>query len=167
MSKVYSLYSKQNVPVSIDEVWQFFSDAKNLAVVTPPHLNLKVIQEVYGGSVYAGQVMTYKVKPLLHIPLSWMTEITHVEAPHYFVDEQRQGPYQLWHHQHHFKEISGGVEMTDLVHYRIPFGFIGNIANAVLVRNELKKIFAYRYQKVIELFGNWKGEKMELLFDRY
>lgn len=162
MSKVYSLYSRQRVPASLEKVWAFFSNAKNLLEVTPPHLNLKVTNEVYGDAVYAGQVMTYDVKPLLGIPLSWMTEITHVNAPRYFVDEQRKGPYTLWHHQHHFKAIEGGTEMTDLVHYRVPFGFIGSIANALVVKKELRKIFAYRYQKINELFGKWEGEKMDL-----
>jgi ligand-binding SRPBCC domain-containing protein len=162
MGKVYSLYSQQRVPASLDDVWAFFSDARNLLDVTPPHLNLKVTNEVYGDSVYAGQVMTYDVKPLLGIPLSWMTEITHVADKKYFVDEQRKGPYQLWHHQHHFKAIEGGVEMTDLVHYRLPLGFLGSIANSILVKKELEKIFTYRYHQIIKHFGNWEGEKMEL-----
>jgi len=164
MGKVYSLYSRQHIPASLDEVWAFFSDAKNLLAVTPPHLNLKVTNEVYGESVYAGQVMTYKVKPVLGIPLSWMTEITHVKDKVYFVDEQRKGPYQLWHHQHHFKALEGGVAMTDLVHYRLPMGIMGDLANAVFVRKELERIFTYRYQKIVALFGGWKGEKMELKF---
>ena len=164
MSKVYSLYSKQTVPKSLEEVWHFFSDARNLLRVTPPDLNLKVTNTVYGEEVYAGQVMTYTVKPLLGIPLAWMTEITHVEPLKYFVDEQRKGPYKLWHHQHHFKAIEGGVEMIDLVHYRLPFWPIGNIANGLLVKHELEKIFSFRYQKIIELFGRWEGEQMEVKF---
>jgi ligand-binding SRPBCC domain-containing protein len=162
MSKVYSLYSRQNIPASLEKVWAFFSDANNLLNVTPPHLNLKVTNKVYGNEVYAGQVMTYIVKPLLGIPLSWMTEITHVEPPKYFVDEQRKGPYKLWHHQHHFKAIEGGVEMIDLVHYRVPFGIIGSVANSVLVKGELQKIFHFRYHKINELFGEWEGGKMEI-----
>jgi ligand-binding SRPBCC domain-containing protein len=162
MGKVYSLKSVQKVPAPLDEVWRFFSDAKNLLAVTPPSLNLKVTNEVYGGGVYAGQVMTYNVRPLFGIPLSWMTEITHVKERSYFVDEQRKGPYKLWHHQHHFKAIDGGVEMTDLVHYRLPFGPLGSLANALVVRRELQKIFAYRYQRIIELFGKWEGETMDL-----
>lgn len=162
MGKVYSLQSMQRVPAGLDEVWAFFSDARNLLGITPPHLNLKVTGEVFGESVYAGQVMTYKVKPLLGIPLSWMTEITHVEEKKYFVDEQRKGPYKLWHHQHHFKSIAGGVEMTDLVHYRLPLGPLGSLANSFIVKKELEKIFTYRYRKIIERFGAWEGEKMEL-----
>jgi ligand-binding SRPBCC domain-containing protein len=160
MGKVYSLYSTQRVPASLEQVWSFFSDARNLLAVTPPHLNLKVTNQVYGASVYAGQVMTYNVRPVLGIPLAWMTEITHVDEQKYFVDEQRKGPYKLWHHQHHFKAIEGGVEMTDLVHYRLPLGPLGSLANTLLVKKELEKIFTYRYQKIVELFGQWEGEKM-------
>ncbi len=165
MGKVYSIYSKQSLPVGLEEIWTFFSDAKNLLAVTPPHLNLKVTNQVYGSTIYAGQVMTYTVTPLLGIAIWWMTEITHVEPLKYFVDDQRKGPYKLWHHQHHFKAIEGGVEMIDLIHYRLPFGILGNLANSLLVRNELKKIFAYRNQKIIELFGKWNDEKMELIFN--
>jgi ligand-binding SRPBCC domain-containing protein len=162
MGKVYSLHSRQRVPASLEEVWQFFSDANNLLAVTPPQLNLKVTNKVYGESVYPGQVMTYNVKPLLGIPLAWMTEITHVREKKYFVDEQRKGPYKLWHHQHHFKAIEGGTEMIDLVHYRLPFGPLGSLAHSVLVKKELEKIFTYRYQKIVELFGAWPGERMEM-----
>ncbi|HVF96113.1 MAG TPA: SRPBCC family protein [Flavisolibacter sp.] len=162
MGKVYRLYSRQLVPARLEEVWAFFSNAKNLLAVTPPQLNLKVTNEVYGQSVYAGQVMTYNVTPLLGIPLGWMTEITHVHPPHYFVDEQRKGPYKIWHHEHHFNELEGGVEMIDLVHYRLPLGFLGNIANSLLVKKELEKIFTYRYAKIEELFGNREGGRMEL-----
>ena len=162
MGKVYSLYSKQNVPAPIDDVWKFFSDASNLLNITPPHLNLKVTNEIYGDEVYAGQVMTYKVKPLLGIPFSWMTEIRHVEPLKYFVDEQRKGPYKLWHHQHHFKTIEGGTEMIDIVHYRLPMGLLGSMANEWMIKKELRKIFSYRYNKIIELFGEWNGSGMEI-----
>lgn len=162
MGKVYSLNSKQKIPASLEEVWSFFSEAKNLLLLTPPHLNLKPTTEIYGGEVYAGQVMTYKVKPLFGISLSWMTEITHVKQPNYFVDEQRKGPYKLWHHQHHFKAIEGGTEMIDIVHYRLPLGVIGSLGNALIVRKELEKIFAYRYKKITGLFGKWDGEDMEI-----
>ena len=165
MSNVHSLYSRQKVPATLDEVWSFFSDPENLKKMTPPELNLKVTNEVFGKGVYAGQVMTYKVRPLLGIPLFWLTEITHVADKKYFVDEQRKGPYKLWHHQHHFQPIEGGVEMTDLVHYRLPLGFLGSIANSLVVKKELEKIFTYRYQKIVELFGKWEGEEMEVRID--
>ena len=103
--------------------------------------------------MYPGQIIEYTVKPLLGIPLYWMTEITHVEEGKYFVDEQRFGPYSLWHHQHHFREVPGGVEMTDIVHYKIPLWILGDIANALFVRKQLQGIFDYRFKKVEELFS--------------
>ena len=103
-------------------------------------------------------IITYKVSPLFGIKLNWMTEITHVKDKEYFVDEQRFGPYALWHHQHHFKEVDGGVQMIDLVHYAIPYGFIGRLANSLLVQSKLKKVFAYREEAIAHLFGT-KPEK--------
>ena len=88
----------------------------------------------------------------------WMTEITHVEELKYFIDVQRKGPYSLWHHQHHFKKIEGGVEMIDIVHYKNPMGFIGEIGNILFVKNQLRKIFEFRFQKTEEIFGKWKGQ---------
>jgi len=109
--------------------------------------------------MYPGQIIEYKVSPLLGIPLYWMTEITHVDPGKYFVDEQRFGPYALWHHQHHFKSIHGGVEMMDIVNYRNPLGFIGRFANDLFVKKQLKTIFDFRFTKVEELFGPWKGSQ--------
>ena len=160
MGQVHYLKSIQKVPVSIEEAWKFFSNPHNLLAITPPFLNLKMTNELFGEEVYAGQVMTYTVKPLFGIPLQWMTEITHVERLKLFVDEQRKGPYQLWHHQHHFKSIEGGVEMTDLVHYRLPLGLLGNAMNSITVKNKLREIFTYRYFKVNEIFGDWKDSEM-------
>lgn len=162
MSKIYHLTSVQNIPVSLEQAWAFFSDPNNLLKLTPASLNLKITNELFGDEVYAGQVMMYTVKPLLNIPLGWMTEIKNVERLKFFVDEQRKGPYKLWHHQHHFKEIEGGVEMTDLVHYSLPFSFLGSLAHATTVRKKLIEIFTYRYFKINELFGDWPGGKISL-----
>jgi ligand-binding SRPBCC domain-containing protein len=104
--------------------------------------------------MYPGQIIEYKVSPVLGIPLYWMTEITHVEEGRYFVDEQRFGPYSLWHHQHHFRQVDRGVEMTDIVHYRLPLGFLGDIANGLFVKKQLEHIFEFRHKRVVELFGN-------------
>lgn len=101
-------------------------------------------------------IITYKISPLLGIKMNWMTEITHVKEKEYFVDEQRFGPYALWHHQHHFKQADGGVQMTDLLHYAIPYGFIGRIANSLVVANKVKKIFDYREEAIARLFGTKK-----------
>jgi ligand-binding SRPBCC domain-containing protein len=154
MSKVYSFKITQFIPAPVATVWDFFSDPANLVGITPKDMGFTVISVFHGEKIYAGQIIEYKVKPLLGIPVYWMTEITHVLDQQYFVDEQRFGPYSLWHHQHHFKEKNGGVEMTDIVHYKIPFWFVGDIANALIVRKKLKVIFDFR-RKVIE--EKWKG----------
>jgi len=158
---VYSLKTVQKIPVSLEEAWHFFSHPKNLALMTPEYLNLKFTNELYGEEMYAGQVMTYKVKPLLGIPMFWMTEITHVKEGEYFIDEQRFGPYALWHHQHHFREIPGGVEMTDLVHYKIPLGWLGDMANSLFIRKQLDGIFEFRFNRVEEMFGKWETSAVE------
>ena len=106
--------------------------------------------------VYPGMIITYKVSPLLGIKLNWMTEITQVKEPDYFVDEQRSGPYKIWHHEHHFKEIKGGVLMTDILHYAVPFWFVGQVANQLFVHKEIRKIFDYRGKVINEMFGVYK-----------
>ncbi len=152
MSQVYSLKTVQHIPADINTAWDFFSNPANLAAITPTSMGFKTISKHHGEKMYAGQIIEYKVSPVLGIPLYWMTEITHVEDKKYFVDEQRFGPYSLWHHQHHFKEVGGGVEMTDIVHYKIPYWFIGGIANSLFISKQLKSIFDYRYRKVEEMF---------------
>ena len=151
MSKVYNLKTVQFLPCSLEKAWDFFSSPSNLATITPKELNFKILSKELT-SMYPGQIFEYKVHPVLGIPLYWMTEITHVVENKYFVDEQRFGPYTMWHHQHHFKVVDGGVEMTDIVHYKLPMWFLGDIANALFVKNQLNKIFEYRFKKVDEMF---------------
>ena len=157
MSKVYSLKTVQNIPVSMEKAWDFFSNPANLAAITPEHMKFKVISQHHGERMYPGQIIEYKVSPLPGFRVYWMTEITHVEENKFFVDEQRFGPYTLWHHQHHFKAIDGGVEMTDIVHYKIPFWLLGDIANTVFVKHQLEQIFQFRFAAVEKLFGKWGG----------
>jgi ligand-binding SRPBCC domain-containing protein len=151
MSKVYNLKTVQFLPISIEKAWDFFSSPTNLSKITPAELKFKILSNDLT-KVYAGQVIEYKVHPVLGIPLYWMTEITQVEHHKYFVDDQRYGPYSMWHHQHHFKAVEGGVEMTDIVHYKLPFGIFGDIANTLFVKAKLKEIFDYRIKKVAEIF---------------
>ncbi len=148
MSKVYSFKTVQVLPISIADAWDFFSSPANLPRITPEKLRFKIISSHHGENMYTGQVIEYKVSPVLGIPVYWMTEITHVEQHKYFIDEQRFGPYSLWHHQHHFKPVDGGVEMTDIVHYKLPFWFLGDIANFLFVEKQLKEIFDYRFAAV-------------------
>ncbi len=153
MSKVYSLKRVQLLPISLNKAWDFFSDPANLASITPASMGFNIISQHHGEKMYAGQIIEYTIKPVLGIPLYWMTEITHVADYKYFIDEQHYGPYSLWHHQHHFKETEHGVEMTDIIHYKIPFWFFGDLANILFVKRQLNKIFDYRYKKAEELFG--------------
>lgn len=152
----HTIKTVQKIPVSLETAWNFFSNPANLEAITPPEMGFKVISRYHGEIMYAGQIIEYKVKPMMGIQIYWMTEITHVKDRKYFIDEQQFGPYKLWHHQHHFKEIPGGVEMTDIVHYKNPLGLLGRVANNLFISRRLKSIFDYRFRKVEELFGRWK-----------
>ncbi|MBK9256282.1 MAG: SRPBCC family protein [Saprospiraceae bacterium] len=149
--KVYKLEKKQFLPIRLERAWDFFSSPVNLKKITPEYMGFEITSDLGDGKMYSGQIITYIVTPVLGIPMSWCTEITHVSDKEYFVDEQRFGPYSLWHHQHWFKEVDGGVEMTDIVHYALPLGFLGRIANSLFVKNKLQEIFDYR-EKVVEKF---------------
>lgn len=155
----HSIKTVQKIPISLDKAWDFFSNPANLQAITPDNMGFKVISQHHGDTMYAGQIIEYTVKPVLGIPLYWMTEITQVKNKEYFIDEQRFGPYSLWHHQHHFKAIEGGVEMTDIIHYKNPGWFLGILANELFVKKQLQGIFDYRYKKTEELFGVWELNK--------
>jgi len=149
----YQLEQTQKIPASIDAVWDFISSPLNLKEITPDYLGFLVTSNKNESKMYPGMIITYKVSPLLGIKLSWMTEITHVKDKEYFVDEQRVGPYSLWHHQHKITVIEGGVLMTDIVTYQPPFGFLGAIANTLIIKSKLKEIFDYRTVAVEKRFG--------------
>ncbi len=155
--KIYTLHAKQNLPISLEESWAFFSDPKNLKAITPDYMGFKTLSGD-DRPMFAGQIIQYIVTPVLGLPMKWVTEITHVEDRKYFVDEQRFGPYSLWHHKHFFKEITGGVEMEDIVDYKVPMGILGQLVHPFLVKPKLKEIFDYRKVKLIELFGEFKSE---------
>ena len=152
--KLYQLKTKQNIPISIDKAWSFFSNPENLKEITPKEMNFTIICGA-NRSIYSGQIIQYKVTPMLGISTKWVTEITHVKEKEYFVDEQRFGPYALWHHKHFIKEIEGGIEMEDIVDYKIPFGLLGQFAHWLFVKNKLNQIFKYREQILIKLFGKF------------
>ncbi len=166
---VHSFQKIQCIPANLDTVWSFFVDPAKLPSITPPYMKFKILSpgrspvrgdgiyagDVHADRIYAGQVIEYRLRPLPWLWVYWMTEITQVQSGQYFVDGQRRGPYSLWHHQHHFRKIDGGVEMTDIVHYEVPFGFIGGWVNSLFVRRRLEDLFRYRYERVEEIFGRW------------
>lgn len=153
----YTFKTIQRLPISLDEAWEFFSSPRNLKEITPAYMNFRVLTNSDSEKMFAGQIITYKVSPVLGIPMFWMTEITHVKDREYFIDEQRFGPYALWHHKHFFKEIPGGIEMTDFLDYKLPLGILGNIAHALFVKKQIESIFQYRYKVLEERFGSYKG----------
>jgi len=158
--KTYHLEFEQNLPIPLADAWDFFSSPLNLARITPKEMNFKVTSNYTKDTkMYAGMLITYHVSPVFGIKMNWMTEITHVKEHEYFVDEQRFGPYALWHHQHHFKEVPGGVKMHDILDYAIPYSFLGQVANRVLVNREVKNIFTYRTKAIDDLFGKYKEPK--------
>jgi len=150
--KVYTISRKQFLPITLSEAWAFFSTPNNLAKITPAEMGFD-IQYISGGDkTYPGQIILYKIQVIPGLKMNWVTEITHVKEPEYFVDEQRFGPYALWHHQHHFKEVPGGVEMMDEVNYAIPLGIIGRLANLIFVGRKVNRIFDYRFKILEEYF---------------
>jgi len=153
--KIYTLHKKQKLPISLDEAWNFLSNPKNLKIITPDYMSFNIISKI-NKPLYTGQIIQYIVTPLLGIKTKWVSEITHVENKKYFVDEQMYGPYALWHHKHFINEIAGGVEMEDIIDYKVPLGILGQMLHPILVKPKLEEIFAYRQTKLIELFGEYK-----------
>jgi ligand-binding SRPBCC domain-containing protein len=152
--KIYTLHAKQNLPISVDQAWEFLSSPKNLKTITPDYMGFNILSGA-DRPMFAGQIIQYIVTPVLGIKTKWVTEITHVLDKEYFVDEQRFGPYALWHHKHFIKEIDGGVEMEDIIDYKVPFGIIGQLFHPIIVKPKLDEIFNYRKQKLEELFGTY------------
>lgn len=154
--KIYTLHKKQNLPISISEAWEFLSNPVNLKTITPDYMGFNILSGA-DRPMFPGQIIQYIVTPVLGIKTKWVTEITHVKHKEYFVDEQRFGPYALWHHKHFIKEIEGGIEMEDIIDYKVPMGILGQMVHPVLVKPKLKEIFEYRTKKLEELFGKYNG----------
>ena len=149
---IHVLKNSQIIRASIGHAWEFFSDPRNLAKITPPELDFTILT-VLPERVHPGMMIEYRVRPLLGIPVRWLTEITHVEEGKFFVDEQRIGPYRIWHHEHHFRQLDGdNIEVTDRVTYVLPFGPLGDLIHPFLVKPQLAKIFAFREKAVGEFF---------------
>lgn len=150
--KLYKKESTQLVDANLEECWHFFSDPSNLQKITPATMGFQVT-DFDQKKMYQGQIIAYKISPLLGIKMSWVTEITTVRDKEFFIDEQRFGPYSFWHHKHYFEETPQGTLMTDVVHYGVPLGFIGRIMNSLVIEKQLETIFKFRHQKVEQLFN--------------
>lgn len=142
----------QHLPVSLEDAWEFFSSPLNLNLITPENMSFEM-RHVPEGPMYEGMVLAYRISPFSGIKMNWLTEITHVLDRQYFIDEQRLGPYHIWHHEHHFRQTNQGVEMTDHLVYDIGWGVLGDFMGKLLVDRRVDEIFSYRRQKLEEIFG--------------
>lgn len=150
---LHSILKKQILKTDLNTAWQFISHPGNLEKITPPEMNFFVIGDIKDKKMYAGQIIEYYVNPFKGVNTYWVTEITHVKEKEFFVDEQRFGPYAFWHHQHILKQTANGIEMTDIIHYKLPFGWIGRLVNNLIVKKKLERIFDYRREKLDDLFN--------------
>jgi ligand-binding SRPBCC domain-containing protein len=152
--KIYTLHQKQRLPISLDDAWEFLCNPANLSKLTPTEMKMKIISGA-DRPMYAGQVLQYSVTPLPGFKTKWVSEITHYEDKKYFVDLQLYGPYAFWHHKHFVHEIEGGVEMEDIIDYKVPFGMLGQLFHPILVKPKLNSIFNYRKEKMESIFGKY------------
>lgn len=150
---VHVLRREQLLKTTLSEAWDFFSTPRNLARITPPDMGFVIREPFDDRPAHTGQLITYSVRPLLGIPLTWVTRIEEVEPPFRFVDTQLRGPYKRWWHEHTFEEAEGGVLMRDRVEYELPLGPVGELAHNLLVKVRLKRIFDHRWAVLEVLFG--------------
>ena len=150
---IHQFKTKQLLQSDLETVWNFVSSPRNLKKITPPYMGFDITSKDLPLKMYPGMIISYKVSPLLSIPTTWVTEITQVEKHKFFIDEQRVGPYTMWHHQHFLEETKDGILMTDIVTYKPPFGILGSIANSLFIKKKLKSIFDYRFVALEKIFN--------------
>jgi len=148
----YQFKKTQHFDNSIEELWNFISNPKNLKHITPEYMGFDIMTDDLPDKMYEGMIISYKVAPLLGIKTNWVTEITHITDKKYFVDEQRVGPYKIWHHQHFLESTSDGTLMKDIVSYSPPLGILGRIANQLIIKKKLEEIFEFRFQALNHIF---------------
>lgn len=144
---------KQLIRTDINKLWDFMSSPKNLKKITPSYMQFNITSKNSNKEMYAGMILSYKVTPLLNYPLEWVTEITHIKEKVFFVDEQRIGPYKMWHHEHIFEIKKDGILMTDIITYIPPFGLLGRVANQLFIKRRINEIFDYRENVLNQIFN--------------
>lgn len=146
---VFQFERQQLLKASLVDVWNFISNPANLKKITPEYMGFDIKIKDLPLKMYEGQIIIYKVTPLFKIPMTWVTEITHVKDFEYFVDEQLIGPYKLWHHEHFIEEAENGVLMKDILTYQPPMGILGNIANSLIINRKINQIFDFREKNLM------------------
>ena len=153
--KIHRLQITQRVPASLHETWTFLSSPKNLRQLTPPWLDLRLEGEVKE-ELYNSQLIAYTMRPLFGLPMTWVTEIKQVYKGDRFIEEQKFGPFKLWHQEHFFRKIDGGTEIEDVIQYALPGGLLANVLHESLVRKRLADIFQFRGQAIEQRLGRWQ-----------
>ena len=149
----YRLYREQQINCDVEEAWRFFSSANNLRKITPSSMKFKVLSDFSDDRIFEGMEIDYLVSPMFNIPLKWKTIITQVDWQRSFTDFQVSGPYKYWNHFHEFIPNVSGVLMKDTVDYKLPLGFLGDLAHSVFVKSKLESIFDYRFQYLHKKFN--------------
>ena len=153
-SGIYTLEASQELNMPLEKAWNYFSSPANLSNITPPKMGFNITSKVEN-KAYQGQIITYKVSPFPLVKMNWVTEITAVKEKEFFIDEQRFGPYSMWHHEHYFEELpNGNTLIKDKVSYKIPLGILGHIAQVLFIKKQLNAIFSYRFKRLNDLFTN-------------
>lgn len=155
---IHTLKTVQFLPISLEEAWDFFSSPENLKHITPEYMGFQILSEI-PLKMYPGMIISYNLKPLPGFKINWVTKITQVKEMEYFIDSQLSGPYGIWHHEHRFKKVEGGIEMIDMLYYKLPYGWLGRIVNFFIVRKKVEGIFSYRYEILRQKFGGEKQAK--------
>ncbi len=153
-SKIYSLETKQIIDRPIEEIWSFFTNPKNLNQLTPSDMNFKILS---GSSddFYEGKIISYSINPFKFYNIKWVTEITTIKKNDFFIDEQRFGPYKMWHHEHHFiKNNDNTTTIYDKVIYKLPYGIIGKLSHKLFIKKRLLEIFNFRKKTIKKLYTN-------------
>ena len=150
--KIYTFRQFQEIPITLEKAWEFFSNPENLNSITPPGLDFRITSGT-PAPMHEGQIITYKIRIAPMIWQTWVTEIKAVTFQSQFIDEQRGGPYKFWHHCHRFESTESGTLITDEVNYALPFYLLGDIAHGLFVKKKLNKIFEYRKEILSKKFG--------------
>ena len=151
--RIYHLVRSQKLPITQDVAWAFFANPANLLQLTPPWAKMSDESPDKPKQIYPGQLQILHLQLPMGLPGHWLAMITHVEEPDYFIDVQQSGPFRFWHHRHQIIPIEGGVEVRDTIHYAMPFGFLGDMAHNLFVRNQLQELFDYRHHVLEDFFG--------------
>jgi len=149
---LYRFEHTQIIPLTLEDSWRFFTNPRNLSELTPAAMNFRHRFEPDAERVYPGMILAYSLTPMAGIPVNWVTEITHVEPLVRFIDEQKSGPFSMWHHIHEFSEVPEGTKIHDTLYYSLPFSFLGQFAHSLFVKNQIENIFRYRSKRMKEIF---------------